>query len=177
MKLLRFGLPALMLLAGGAGWLYLHRLEESYRDQGANYSLIEERLYVGGDVKAPPPGTGAVLNLCRKKDPYRCAIHVWEPIRDTAPGPTLDWLRERVEWIDTQRRAGVTVYVHCRNGVSRSGLLVTAYIMHEKNLSRDEALAFVRRKRPGLHPHSAFRMRLLEWECVLKARAVFGSSQ
>jgi protein-tyrosine phosphatase len=31
--------------------------------------------------------------------------------------------------VDANRRAGRTTFVHCRNGVSRSGMVVTAYLM------------------------------------------------
>ena len=48
------------------------------------------------------------------------SMAVWESIRDAAPAPDLDWLRKQVKFVDTQRRAGLTVYVHCRAGISRN---------------------------------------------------------
>src|SRR5919202_514359 len=75
-------------------------------EREGNYSLIEDGLYMGGDVAKPPPGTKAVLNLCEKQDPYRCDFHLWEPIRDTEPAPGTDWLSRMVEFIDARRRAG-----------------------------------------------------------------------
>jgi hypothetical protein len=161
---------AALLLAGGGVWLYLHNLEQSYLDKGANYSLIEDRLYVGGHVERPPRGTQAVLNLCEEEDPYRTEVYAWAKIPDAPPAPDLDWLREKVEFIDTQRKAGRTTYVHCRNGVSRSGMVVTAYVMWEHHLTRDEALAFVRQRRDEIRPHPVFKDRLLEWEEALKEK-------
>jgi Dual specificity phosphatase, catalytic domain len=161
-----------VLLAGSVGaWLVLLWVERLYRQEGANYSLIEPGLFMGGDVEEPPPGTRAVLNLCEKEDPYHCATHVWVPIADTAPPPSIDWLRAQVEFMAAQRRAGVTVFVHCRNGVSRSGLVVAAYEMFKNRWSRDEALAFVRSKRPITRPNSAFMELLLEWERVLQEKS------
>jgi hypothetical protein len=136
-----------------------------------NYSRIEDGLYLGGDVASPPRGTGAVLNLCETADPYRCPVHIWEPIADSEPAPDIDWLRRMVAFIDDNRRAGVTVFVHCRNGVSRSGMVVVAYEMFKNRWGRDEALAFVRSKRPEVRPNPAFMRRLLEWEDVLKGRS------
>src|SRR5262245_16877349 len=75
------------------------------------FSLIEEGLYMGGYVEKPPPGTEAVLNLCKNADDYRCEFHVHKPIADAAPAPKIDWLREQVAWIDAQRRAGRITYV------------------------------------------------------------------
>jgi protein-tyrosine phosphatase len=61
------------------------------------------------------------------------------------------------------------VFVHCRNGVSRSGMVVVAYLMAREGWSRDEAVAFVRSRRPGLRPNPAFMKLLLEWEQSLEA--------
>jgi hypothetical protein len=161
-------LTALFLAVAVAGWLSLR--ERAYRDDPANYSLIEPRLYIGGWVAEPPPGTDAVLNLCEQEDSYSCESHRWEPIRDAEPAPDLDWLRRQVAVIDAQRQAGRTVFVHCRNGVSRSGMVVVAYLMSEHDWTRDEALAFARSKRPSVRPNPAFMERLSQWEKELQAR-------
>jgi hypothetical protein len=166
----------LLILLGCVGiWLFLLWLERSYR-QEENDSLIEDGLYMGGYVDGPPPGTGAVLNLCEIDDPYRANTHAWEPIRDTGPAPDLAWLRRMVEFVDARRRAGDTTYVHCRNGVSRSGMVVTAYFMQRNNWSCDQALAFVRSKRAITRPNPAFMERLLEWELVLKGQPTPGKA-
>jgi hypothetical protein len=146
--------------------LYLVLREED------NYARIEDHLYLGGDVPAPPRGTQAVINLCEKEDPYRCPFYLWEPIADAEPPPKLDWLRRMVDVLDAKQRAGITTYVHCRNGVSRSGLLVVAYEMRKNNWTRDEALAFVRSKRPIVRPNPAFLRLLLEWECIVKDKTI-----
>jgi protein-tyrosine phosphatase len=135
-----------------------------------NYSLVEDGLYQGGYVKAPPFGAQAVLNLCETEDLYRAEVHDWVPIPDASPAPDLDWLRRRVEFVDAQRRAGRTVYVHCWAGVSRSGMVVTAYLMFEHRWTREEALAFVRSRRPVTRPNPAFMELLGEWEQALRDR-------
>ncbi len=167
MRVLRRILPGVLLVGCLGAWLVLLAVGRSYREE-ENYSLIEEGLYMGGRVQEPPHGTKAVLNLCLFKDPYQVAAHRWEPIRDAAPAPSLKWLREMVEFVDAQRRAGVTTFVHCRNGVSRSGMVVTAYVMFKHKLGRDEALARVRAQRPLTRPNPAFMERLAEWERFLK---------
>jgi hypothetical protein len=139
-----------------------------------NYSRIEDGLYLGGRVEHPPRGTRAVLNLCEMADPYQAEVHRWEPIRDAEPAPDIDWLKRQVEFIDTQRRAGVPVYVHCLNGVSRSAMVVTAYEMAKNHWTRDEALAFVRTRRPEVRPHPAFMKLLAEWEQQDGVRSVSG---
>jgi protein-tyrosine phosphatase len=125
---------------------------------------------MGGWVKQPPAGTRAVLNLTEEEDPYRCETHLWEPIPDNEPAPSIDWLRRMVEYIDTARREGKPTFVHCFNGVSRSGMVITAYEMFKNGWTREGALAFVRTKRPQVRPNSAFMQRLAEWERVLKEK-------
>ncbi len=133
-----------------------------------NYSQIEDGLWLGGYVSEPPPGTQAVLNMCESEDSYRVESHRWKPIIDAEPVPSLDWLREQVGFIESERAAGRVVYVHCRNGVSRSTMVVAAYLMQREHWSRDQALEFIRTWRPGVRPNPAFMLLLLEWERSLK---------
>jgi hypothetical protein len=153
---------ALVLL--GAVYLVVERATS----EEPNYTRIEDGLYQGGYVSSPPWRTRAVLNLCESPDPYSVDVHVWEPISDAAPAPSIAWLRERTEWITAQRQAGRRVFIHCRNGVSRSGMVVVAYLMYEHRWSRDEALAFVRARRPVTRPNPAFMELLAEWEKVVR---------
>ena len=66
-------LRILPVLVVGVGLVLFGLAASDERD--FNYSLIEEGLYMGGDVARPPPGTKAVLNLCEKKD-HEAVFHV-----------------------------------------------------------------------------------------------------
>lgn len=153
-------LAALLLCCLGA-WIALLWLQHVYGEKP--YSMLEDRLYVGGLVSAPPPGTRAVVNLCEQKDPYEVEDQLWEPI-DGGKAPSLDWLRRVVEFIDARRRAGATTYVHCLAGMNRSGMVVTAYLMYEHDWDREQALAFVRSRRPEVQPNPSMMRFLAEWE-------------
>lgn len=133
-----------------------------------NYSRIEDGLWLGGFVREPPPGSQAVLNLCESEDPYRAESHQWVPIRDGEPAPSLDWLHVQVGFIESERASGHVVFVHCRNGVSRSGMVLAAYLMQRESWSRDQALDFLRSRRPDVRPNPAFMQLLSEWEQSLK---------
>jgi hypothetical protein len=150
-----------LLVGGVALWLLLFQIED--RSSLQPFSRIEDNLYVGGVVKAPPAGTDAVVNLCEQKDRYKTSVHLWKPT-DGSKAPSIDWLREVVTFIEKQRREGKTVYVHCLSGMNRSGMVVTAYLMHEHNWSRDEALAFAQSKRPQIQPNPTMMHLLAEWE-------------
>jgi hypothetical protein len=156
-----------LLVCGLVSWFGLAWLANDYQGASANWSLIESGLYMGGSVAEPPRDTGAVLNLCESDDPYRCEDHRWEPTHDGVPAPDLDWLRQQVVFIDSHRKNGRTVFVHCRNGVSRSGMVIVAYLMWEHGWTRDDALKFAREKRPIVRPNIAFMDRLADWEKVL----------
>ncbi len=153
---------AILVVAG------VHLGVEWFTREPPNYSKIEDGLWLGGSVTEPPSGTRAVLNLCESEDPYHAESHRWEPIRDAAPAPSLDWLREQVGFIEAERTAGKMVYVHCRNGVSRSGMVVVAYFMARNGWTRDEAMDFVRARRSGLRPNPVFLQLLKEWEHTIK---------
>jgi len=135
------------------------------------FEEIEPGLYLGGLVPAPPPGTQAVLNLAQEQDAYRAPVHRWEPIPDGPPAPSLDWLRRQVDFVAAQRGAGRGVYVHCRMGVSRSGMVVVAYEMAKNRWTFDRALAYVRTKRKVANPNPTFHPLLREWEKVVLAGA------
>jgi protein-tyrosine phosphatase len=135
-----------------------------YTREPPNHTEVEPGLHVGGRVESPPLFTHATLNLCESDDPYRTPVHEWQPIRDAEPAPSLDWLAERVAFVEEHRSHNETVYVHCQNGVSRSVMVVTAYLMKAHGWSRDEALAFVRQRRPLARPNPAFMELLAEWE-------------
>ena len=133
-----------------------------------NYSLVESGLWIGGAVDSPPPKTDSVLNLCEVADRFSVASTRWEPINDAAPAPSLDWLERQVRFVAAERAADRVVFVHCRNGVSRSGLVVAAYLMLRKKWTRDQALKVLREKRPEVRPNPAFMDLLEEWQGKLR---------
>jgi hypothetical protein len=160
--------PVVVLALAALAVVIVHVVVDRYTQEPQNYSRIEDGLWLGGSVEKPPPGTQAVLNLCEWEDNYRVASYRWEPIRDAKPAPSLDWLRKQVDFIRSERAAGRTVYVHCMNGISRSGMVMTAYLMEREEWSRDRALEFLRSRRPGVRPNPAFMELLMEWEQTLK---------
>eukprot|EP01083_Nonionella_stella_P177584 624619_1 len=62
------------------------------------------------------------------------------------------------------------VFVHCQAGISRSASIVIAYIMNTRGHGTrgipkfEDALAFVRERRPMVHPNDGFTMQLMEYE-------------
>jgi hypothetical protein len=149
----------LVVLIGIGAQLAVKRLTR----EPPNYTQIEPGLWLGGAVRESPPGVTAILNLCEAEDGYRATSSRWEPIRDAPPPPDLDWLAQQVEFIQTERAQGRSVYVHCQNGVSRSAFVTAAYLMQREGWSREQAIEFLRQRRPGVRPNPAFVQRLADW--------------
>jgi hypothetical protein len=149
------------------------------------YSKIEDGLYLGGVIPEPPPGTQAVLNVCQAEDAYTVDAnqHDWVDdvykvkwMRHLMKGvmpfkyADLDWLRRQVEFIDEQRKLGRTVYVHCHEGISRSPFVLAGYLMYRDGITRAQALARIRAKRPVIEPNPGFMKLLRQWQKQLKRR-------
>src|SRR5262249_29039953 len=156
----------LALTLGLGAWFWLLDVERVENSATAPYSLIEDGLYLGGAVVEPPPGTKAAVNVCGQKDSYSVEACIWEPIDGSDP-PSVDWLRKVVKFIDDERSAGRTVYVHCLAGMNRNGMVVAAYLMHEHAWNAEQALAFARKKRPQVQPNPGMMRLLGEWEKAL----------
>lgn len=154
-------------VVGGVGVLLVHLGVRSYTREEPNYSRIEEGLWLGGVVAEPPPGVRAELNVCEAKDAYAVETQRWEPIRDAAPAPSLEWLRKEVGLIESQRAEGKAVFVHCHNGVSRSAMVVAAYLMRREKWPRERAIEYLRSKRAGVRVNPVFWELLGEWEETL----------
>jgi len=89
MTILRWSLLTVVLLAAAGAWLWLRWL---VREGDTPFALIEDRLYVGQFVAEPPPGTGAVVNLCGSEDPYRVEAELWRPVLEGGEEPDVSWL-------------------------------------------------------------------------------------
>mmetsp|Transcript_152 Transcript_152/g.203 ORF Transcript_152/g.203 Transcript_152/m.203 type:complete len:195 (-) Transcript_152:74-658(-) len=72
-----------------------------------------------------------------------------------------------VEFIHSAISSGGRVFVHCRRGKSRSASFVLAYLMSKHSHSLDDALEFVKQKRPIVRPNPGFINQLKEFESKL----------
>lgn len=155
----------LLLFTGGA-WLWLQKLNQNYREEP--YTKIEDGLYSGQWVSTYPPGAQVIINLCDRPDTSPAEVLHHKAILDAGPPPSLQWLKEVVDLIASHRKEGKTVYIHCAAGVSRSGLVTTAYLMQKYHWNRDHALRYARSRRPQINPRPAFLKLLKEWEQYLE---------
>ena len=73
------------------------------------------------------------------------------------------------KFINEAREQQTSCLVHCKMGVSRSASICVAYIMKEESLSHDDALRFVKQKRPCVNPNKNFMTQLNTYESILQA--------
>ncbi|OAP56465.1 hypothetical protein AYL99_09644 [Fonsecaea erecta] len=87
----------------------------------------------------------------------------------------LQYLGEACDWIEAGLNQGSGgeegsnwpqqgVLVHCKQGISRSGAFVVAFLMRKFNLSYSAALTLARETLPAICPNTGFEKQLRLWE-------------
>lgn len=102
--------------------------------------------------------------------------HLVLPVDDFPEQKMLAVFSEAFAFIDEARANKRGVLIHCFAGLSRSVTIAVAYIMQLKNISRDEALATVRKARPAARPNDGFLLELRSYEEILKQKRNKGCS-
>ncbi|KAK4309430.1 hypothetical protein Pmani_018927 [Petrolisthes manimaculis] len=70
---------------------------------------------------------------------------------------------ECCEIIHTTISSGGCVLVHCIAGISRSTTIIAAYLIKHHNMNPNEAVTFIKEKRPFVNPNSGFIHQLHEY--------------
>ncbi len=100
--------------------------------------------------------------------PYGIAYYVWLPTRDKT-APSIEKIRMGVHAMDVAISAKEKVYVHCKNGHGRGPTMVAAYLIKHKGMSTKEAIAFIKKLRPEIHPETTQRKQLAKWERICRS--------
>lgn len=121
----------------------------------------DEGVLIGNVFGIDEAGADVIVSLCRMGSEALDPAHhdVWL-LDFTHPqaNPNLAFVVEdTVRFIETQREAGNTVFVHCVQAQSRTPLVGAAYLAHTSGTSGPEALRSVEQALPGAHANTAFR--------------------
>ena len=81
--------------------------------------------------------------------PFGVDFYLWIPVTNHEP-PTPDQLEFGVSVLEKLIMMGKKIYVHCKNGHGRAPTLVSAYLI-KRGKTREEAIAFIKSKRPSVH--------------------------
>jgi protein-tyrosine phosphatase len=60
------------------------------------------------------------------------------------------------------------VLIHCFEGISRGPTLIAGYLMWKFSLPRDQAINFIKEKRPNIEINLGFLVQLDKWDLYLK---------
>ncbi|EDO47156.1 predicted protein [Nematostella vectensis] len=130
-------------------WLFLSSCQVA-RDE----KLLLEKgitLVINATIEAP-------------EQDYKKVKHIRIKVNDN-PGNKIGIFFDMVsDKIESVRRVGGKVLVHCIAGVSRSASLVIAYLMKYQRLNLRDAHKLVQDKRPLIRPNTGFWKELIDYE-------------
>ena len=147
-------------------------------------SMIEDQLFMGNRAAAQEI---PILRMCDISSVVQIQSFPTAPfhpdsfkylclaLTDLEEDSIMKILPEALAFIHAEIAAGRKVFVHCDAGVSRSGSVVTAYIMATHNIPFEEALQYVQAKRPCVGPNDAFKEQLRALTPEYLARCLRGS--
>ncbi len=143
---------------------------------GLNVSLVEPQLFVGGQFRASQwpllytLGIRAVLSLQAEYVDQFSGTPPVRTLRLHVPdfhAPLLEQLAEGVAFITAAYADNLPVLVHCHAGVGRAPSTAAAYLMAQRGMSLDAALAYLCTARPIITVNGIQRQRLEEWQTYL----------
>ncbi|CAK9237404.1 unnamed protein product [Sphagnum troendelagicum] len=108
-------------------------------------------------VAAPSSSSSSPNNNCKLKQKT-------VPLLDIHSQNLLDHLEDCLDFIESGRNNGGVVLVHCFAGVSRSGAVVTAYLMKKEHLTMDNALESLKKSSEIVCPNDGFKQQLRMFE-------------
>ncbi|KAL7752277.1 hypothetical protein RI367_002322 [Sorochytrium milnesiophthora] len=157
-------------------------MSEPSTPQGLGPSMIYDWLYLGPDLYSVTSGTSsehghnelqslgvsAILNMAMEVVPDDFILSHYQykkfECRDTPDEKIERMLGDAIGFIDQVRRANGRVYVHCKAGKSRSATIVLAYLIQHEHMSVEQAVAFLKERRPAVSPNIGFFSVLKEFE-------------
>jgi len=135
--------------------------------------IIDNFLYLGGARDLVDPVVLSSRNIRRV---INCAKEYTEDVKgENMEIFTTSWVDSKAQNIETQfdaafdfietaKKFGERVFVHCMLGRSRSAALVIAYLMREQKKTLREAFDHVRSRRTIVKPNSGFMRQLIAYE-------------
>ncbi len=83
--------------------------------------------------------------------PFGVKYYLWLPTPDHL-APSQQQLAVGVNFIHELAKRRIKFYVHCKRGHGRSPILVAAYLVFT-GMESEEAVAYMRKRRPSIHPN------------------------
>ena len=123
------------------------------------YNQITDEIYIGTnmccqvDFAKELLDKGIIADISlegeRVDNPSGVDYFLWLPVVDHT-APTDKQLRLGVQTLEFFVKEGIKLYAHCKHGHGRAPTLVIAYFI-KQGMGVDEAIEFVKSKRPSMH--------------------------
>lgn len=101
----------------------------------------------------------AILN-CGANNYHTDLDYLKIKLEDSMDGNLFKILPRTLEFIHYYLENNKNIYVHCRQGYSRSPAIIIAYLIKYKNFTFEEALKFMQEKNPKTKPNLGFLLQL-----------------
>lgn len=147
-------------------------------DMPFEYSKITDYIYIGTNKCCTKgilrkellrKGVRAEISLEGKRitSPFGAKFYLWLPSREHKP-PSFEQLLAGACFLKSLTDQKIKVYVHCEHGHSRSLTFVSAYLILTKKVKANEAISFVKEKRPQVHINPIQKKALKDFEKMVK---------
>lgn len=151
-------------------------METNRQHNTLDFNYITDGIYIGTnqccqthfDESLMQDGVRADISLEEERidAPFGVAFYVWIPVKNHA-APSQDQLAFGVSVLEKIVAMKKKVYVHCQNGHGRAPTLVAALLI-KQGKTADEAIAFIRSRRPLVHLSNEQKDALGLWERNLR---------
>lgn len=125
-----------------------------------NYNQITDNIWVGTnfccmahfDEDLLDKGITVDISLEKERidSPFGVDTYLWLPTEDNYPPSQYQFeagVKAMKNAIDNDKK----IYVHCKSGHGRSPTLVIAYLIKHEDMDVEEAIKFIKSKRPEIH--------------------------
>jgi len=134
--------------------------EHANADPAFEYSRIDDHVTIGTNAccqahfseKLLKDGVTADISLEGEMldHPAGVSTYLWLPTPDHQP-PSRGNVDVGTAALKRMLGNGQRVYIHCKNGHGRGPTFYAAYLVLERGMSPDEAVALIKEKRPSVH--------------------------
>lgn len=141
------------------------------------YSRITNYIYIGTNKcckgkfvrELLEEGIEADISLERKRidTPFGVKFYLWLPTEEYKP-PSFEQLLAGACFLKSLEDQKIRVYIHCEHGHSRSLTFVAGFLILTKEMKVNEAIDFVKSKRPQVHINPAQKKTLKNFEKLVK---------
>ena len=139
------------------------------------YNKVTPNIYIGTNMCCQTHFEEELLNEGINSDisleedrldsPFGVDFYLWLPTKDQSP-PSMDQIKLGVEIIKKLIDMNRKIYIHCKNGHGRAPTLVSAYFITQ-GMGIEEAINFIKEKRPSIHLHEDQIKALQEFKKVI----------